>query len=86
MADGRNDHRLSDLHDLLIQDLSSRLKDGEDVVSKSGEVTKINASTATLKLIYEILKDAEITSIPTQTNPIGQLAKSYKFPVPEDNA
>lgn len=77
----KNDTRMADIFDAFAAELINRLKVGEDVIDKSGEVRKINCSSSTLKVIKDFLTENDITCAPTKDNALGQLA-SQALPFP----
>ena len=74
--------KLSDLYD---QHLLKVLVDGREIVTKDGELLKVEPTAADLNVIRQRLKDCGITSVPTANNPIGNIVaemsrKGLKLP------
>ena len=74
--------KLSDLYD---QHLLMVLVDGREIVTKDGELLKVEPTAADLNVIRQRLKDCGITSVPTANNPIGNIVaemsrKGLKLP------
>ena len=74
--------KLSDLYD---QHLLKVLVDGREIVTKDGELLKVEPTAADLNVIRQRLKDCCITSVPTANNPIGNIVaemsrKGLKLP------
>ena len=60
---------LGNLHDLVTRELTRRIESGE-------------ATAADLAQAIKLLKDNEITAIPTDNNPLGRLVVSLKDRLP----
>jgi len=60
----KKDTLVEQLWDLLVRDLIDRLENGEQEVTKDGEVVNIKAKASTLAVIAKFLKDNEIKALP----------------------
>lgn len=80
-ANDPQDTRLHALHGALCDHFAKLLVDGEEHVTKEGEVVKTPPSAATLRELRQFLKDNEITSVPGPKNPMGNLVGTLpRFP------
>ena len=78
-------NELETLSDLYDQHLLKVLVDGREIVTKDGELLKVEPTAADLNVIRQRLKDCGITSVPTANNPIGNIVaemsrKGLKLP------
>ena len=72
--------KLSKLHDMLAEELTDRLKHGEEEVTKEGEIVRVKAKASTLNVIRQFLKDNNIDAIPADNSAFGKLLTE----LPED--
>jgi hypothetical protein len=68
--------KLSKLHDMLCDELTKRLKHGEEEVTKEGDVVKVAAKASTLNVIRQFLKDNDVQAVPVQDSALGELMKA----------
>lgn len=64
------------LHEALAKDLADRLRNGEQVVTKDGEVVTVKPPAATLNVVRQFLKDNGIEAIATRGSPMQDLIDS----------
>jgi hypothetical protein len=64
MAEPKKDALVEQLWNLLVRDLIERLENGEQEVTKDGEVVTVKAKASTLSVIAKFLKDNEIKALP----------------------
>ncbi len=62
--------QMSELYDAHLLQV---LQEGREIVTKEGEVERVQPTAADLNVIRQRLKDCGITSAPTATNPIGNI-------------
>ena len=73
MAQSNEQKLLQEMMNLLCKDMTKRLKEGESVVTKNGELVNIDCRPATLSVIRQFLKDNDISAIPRDGNALGEL-------------
>ena len=64
--------QMSDLFDTMLVKL---LKEGREVMSRDGDIVKLDASAADLNVVRQRLKDCGITAIATEDNQVGDILK-----------
>ena len=64
---------LESMSDQFDQHLLSILQEGREIVTKDGEVQKVQPTAADLNVIRQRLKDCGITVGATTSNPIGNI-------------
>lgn len=77
----KKDTLVEQLWNLMVRDLIERLEQGEQEVTKDGEVVTVKAKASTLAVIAKFLKDNEIKALPDnpETNKLAELlAKAGK--------
>jgi|19_taG_2_1085344.scaffolds.fasta_scaffold04382_6 hypothetical protein len=68
--------QISNSLDTLLLDI---LKNGREVVTKSGEVIRVQATAADLNVARQRLKDCGISVEATDTNPIGNIIEEMQL-------
>jgi hypothetical protein len=81
------DEILGKIHQLLADELTKRLLEGEATgkTNESGEPVIIPASAATLNTIRQFLKDNGITATPMPGSPLEHLSKLANWGHDDDN-
>lgn len=65
--------KLSNLHDALANHFADVLKNGEEELTKDGEVVRVKPKAATLNAIRQFLKDNGIEAKPGEGTGLGHL-------------
>lgn len=78
-ASTRPENDLESMADAFDRVLLQVLEKGREVLTKDGELIRVEPSAADLNVIRQRLKDCGITSVGTANNPIGNLVKEMQI-------
>ena len=70
---------LDAMADAFDQVLLKVLQDGREILTKDGELARVEPTAADLNVIRQRLKDCGITAVGTANNPIGNLVKEMQI-------
>ncbi len=75
---------LGELHGQLADDLMKRIKEGEVVLTKDGEVVTISCAVSTLNVARQFLRDNGIQADPETNEKVRSLVGSLPFASDDD--
>jgi hypothetical protein len=70
--------QLDNIADLYDQQLLKILKEGREIVTKDGEMVRVEPTAADLNVIRQRLKDCGITSVATANSPVANIVEEWR--------
>ena len=70
---------LNQVSDGLDKRLLDLLNNGREIMTKDGELLRVEATAADLNIVRQRLKDCGVSATPTEENPIGNIIEEMKM-------